>query len=194
MCLHLGSSSAVWKTKAVFNSHGLVHFCYLTHCVYMLSFVLTLLLLNTACPVLANSVDPDQLASEEANWSGSALFVIKYVNFYQNPGLAEIRSGRGILIYSTRVNEQLRNIERVIFIGSRQVKRCIWTSAKCADSDHPALAQTIIQAFSSFIYSVVSKDSVSGQWRSLSNYADVPADLGLCIFLKTRFRWAQSNF
>ena len=26
----------------------------------------------------ANSVDPDQLASSEANWSGSALFVIKY--------------------------------------------------------------------------------------------------------------------
>ena len=35
------------------------------------------------CPVVANSVDPDQLASEDANWSGSALFVIKYVNFYQ---------------------------------------------------------------------------------------------------------------
>ena len=47
--------------------------------------VLTLLLLNMTCPVLANSVDPDQLASEEANWSGSALFVIKYVNFYQKP-------------------------------------------------------------------------------------------------------------
>ena len=31
------------------------------------SFILTLLLLNTTCPVLANSVDPDQLASEEAN-------------------------------------------------------------------------------------------------------------------------------
>ena len=44
---------------------------------------LNLLLLNTACPVLANSVDPDQLASEEAKWSGSALFVIKYVKFYQ---------------------------------------------------------------------------------------------------------------
>ena len=29
-----------------------------------------------------NSVDPDQLASEEANWSGSALFVIKYKTFY----------------------------------------------------------------------------------------------------------------
>ena len=28
----------------------------------------------------ANSVDPDLLASEEANWSGSALFAIKYVN------------------------------------------------------------------------------------------------------------------
>ena len=46
---------------------------------------LTLLLLNTTCPVLANSIDPDQLASEEANWSGSALFVIKYLNFYQKP-------------------------------------------------------------------------------------------------------------
>ena len=45
----------------------------------------TLLLLNTTCPVFANSVDPDQLASEEANWSGSALFVIPYVNSYQQP-------------------------------------------------------------------------------------------------------------
>ena len=44
---------------------------------------LNLLLLNTTCPVLANSVDPDQLASEGANWSGSALFVIRYVNFYK---------------------------------------------------------------------------------------------------------------
>ena len=25
------------------------------------------------------SVDPDQLASEEANWSGSALFIIQYM-------------------------------------------------------------------------------------------------------------------
>ena len=46
---------------------------------------LTLLLLNTTCPVLANSEDPDQLGSEEAIWSGSALFIIKYVNFYQKP-------------------------------------------------------------------------------------------------------------
>ena len=30
--------------------------------------LVTLLLLNTTCPVLANSVDPDQLASEKANW------------------------------------------------------------------------------------------------------------------------------
>ena len=33
-----------------------------------------------------NSVDPDQLASEEANWSGSALFVIQYVNLHQQLG------------------------------------------------------------------------------------------------------------
>ena len=40
---------------------------------------------NTTYPVLANSVDPYQLASEEANWSGSALFAINNVNFYQTP-------------------------------------------------------------------------------------------------------------
>ena len=45
---------------------------------------LTLLLLSTTCPVLANSV--------EANWSGSALFVIKYVNFYQKPGSSNLIS------------------------------------------------------------------------------------------------------
>ena len=46
--------------------------------------LLTLVLLNPDIPSFANSVDPDQLASE-ANWSGSALFAIKYVNLYQNP-------------------------------------------------------------------------------------------------------------
>ena len=55
---------------------------------------LTFLLLNTTCPVLANSVDPDQLASEEAseeaNRSGSALFAIKYVNFYQKSGSSNL--------------------------------------------------------------------------------------------------------
>ena len=54
---------------------------------------LTLLLLNTTYPVLAN-------------WSGSALFVTKYVNFYQKLGssnlIGEIRSEHGILIYSAR--------------------------------------------------------------------------------------------
>ena len=38
-----------------------------------------------ACPVITNSVDPDQLASLEANWSRSALFVIKCVDFCQKP-------------------------------------------------------------------------------------------------------------
>ena len=39
-----------------------------------------------SCYVLANSVDPDQLASEEANWSGSAVFVSEYVKIYQKLG------------------------------------------------------------------------------------------------------------
>ena len=48
----------------------------------MLGF-LTLILLNPDIPVFTNGVDSDQLASEEPNWSGSALFVIKYVTLYQ---------------------------------------------------------------------------------------------------------------
>ena len=54
-------------------------------------------------PVLANSVDPDHLASEDANWSGSALFVIKYVDFYQKPGSSDrIGKGKNVnnLVYS----------------------------------------------------------------------------------------------
>ena len=42
------------------------------------------------CAVLANSADPDQLASEEANWSGSALLVIKYKNSYQQSGSSNL--------------------------------------------------------------------------------------------------------
>ena len=38
------------------------------------------------CPVFANSLEPDHLASSEANWSGSSLFAIKYVNLYQQSG------------------------------------------------------------------------------------------------------------
>ena len=41
-------------------------------------------------PTFANSVDPDQLASEEANWSGSALFAIRYVNLYQQSGSSHL--------------------------------------------------------------------------------------------------------
>ena len=32
-------------------------------------------------------VDPCQLASSEASWSGSSLFVIRYMNIYQQSGL-----------------------------------------------------------------------------------------------------------
>ena len=41
-------------------------------------------------PVLSNGVDSDQLAIEEANWSRSALFVIKYVNFCQKSGSSNL--------------------------------------------------------------------------------------------------------
>ena len=49
--------------------------------------------INTTCPALANSVDPDQLASEEAtdldlHWI--CTVVIKYVNFYQKLGSSNL--------------------------------------------------------------------------------------------------------
>ena len=37
-------------------------------------------------PAFANSVNPDQLASEEANWSESALFANQYGNLHQQYG------------------------------------------------------------------------------------------------------------
>ena len=42
------------------------------------------------------------MASEEANWSGAALFNIKYVALYQQPGssnlIADSYSGHGMVI------------------------------------------------------------------------------------------------
>ena len=52
--------------------------------------LLTLALLNPDMSFLANSIDPDQLASKEAKWSGSALFAIKYVNLYQQSGSSNL--------------------------------------------------------------------------------------------------------
>ena len=53
------------------------------------SYKYTLVLLNLDMPCLY-SVDPDQLASEEANWFGSAMFAIKYVNLYQQSGSSNL--------------------------------------------------------------------------------------------------------
>ena len=43
------------------------------------------ILLNPDCPVFWNSEEPDHLASKVASWSGSALFVIEYMDLYQQP-------------------------------------------------------------------------------------------------------------
>ena len=57
------------------------------------------------CPVFANSVDPDQLASSEANWSGSTLSGSQFVKFVSTTWIKQsdwlkMRSWCGILIYS----------------------------------------------------------------------------------------------
>ena len=54
------------------------------------TYQLTLVLLNLCVSSCANSVDSDQLASEEANWSGFALFAIMYVNLYQISGSSSL--------------------------------------------------------------------------------------------------------
>ena len=46
--------------------------------------LLTLILLFMTTPTFTNSVDPDQMASKEAIWSGSTLFVIWFVILNEN--------------------------------------------------------------------------------------------------------------
>ena len=78
--LHVFEKKQTTTTKKQIECHLLQ----ILPCALRVNCRLTLLLLNTTCPVLANSVDPDQLASsEEANWSGSTLFVTQYVNLNQ---------------------------------------------------------------------------------------------------------------
>ena len=58
-------------------------FFFLTCCImqcYVHKYLLNLFLLFTTTPTFANSVDPDQMASE----SGSTLFVIQFVNLDEN--------------------------------------------------------------------------------------------------------------
>ena len=44
-------------------------------------------IVDTVTHLMANSADPDQLASSEANWSGSAVFAkAGYIRFQQDYG------------------------------------------------------------------------------------------------------------
>ena len=58
---------------------------YFLQFLHLLQYInLTLILLFATTPTFANSVDPDQMASEEAIWSGSTVFVIQFVNLNEN--------------------------------------------------------------------------------------------------------------
>ena len=69
-----------WSGCITFYGQGTLAFIDAMPLPVYIIWYLTLVLLNPDIPCFANSVDPDQLASEEANWSGSALFAIKYAN------------------------------------------------------------------------------------------------------------------
>ena len=46
---------------------------------------------------MANSIDPDQLASSEANWSGSTLFAkAEYIRVQQDKGYGDATVTMGI--------------------------------------------------------------------------------------------------
>ena len=59
----------------------------------------------------------------------------------------------------------------ITLYGPYQVKRCLQTYAKYAESDHTEHGQIIIWAFAlhSYILYIVSNDSFSGQWRPWSD-------------------------
>ena len=52
--------------------------------------ILTLVLLNWDMPWLCKQCRSRSVGFLEANWSGSALFVIQYVNLYQQSGLSNL--------------------------------------------------------------------------------------------------------
>ena len=81
-----GQYSKVFRRLNIQGKYGIIMLPKLN--IYFKSY-LTLVLLNPDIPCLY-SVDPDQLASEENNWSGSALFAIKYVNLYQQYGSSNL--------------------------------------------------------------------------------------------------------
>ena len=115
---------------------------------------------------------------------------VEYIDWQRRSWLDCMAASAGL---RQRVFDRFMIKTYIIFLrlsfGPRQAKRCLRTCATCADSDHPAPAQSITRAFvlssigchygSPFIHSVVSNDSVSGQWRPWSDCADAQADLGL---------------
>ena len=80
-----------------------------------------------------------------------------------------------------------------ILIGLCQVKKCLQTCTKCADSVHPVHEQSHPGICCLFIHSVVHNGPVSGQWKPWQDCADVQADLGLhCLDLfEDVFTWSH---
>ena len=86
--------------------------------------------LTWACPAFTNNDDLDQLASEEANWSGSALLVIMYVNLYQQHGMSCIRwvEYRALRYAMVRYQKASWRFETVFGADSlSETERCIAT-------------------------------------------------------------------
>ena len=101
--------------------------------------ILSQFLLNPIYPFFVNRVDPDQLASEEANWSGSALFVIQYVNLYQKPRSSiltgwQLEMGVAICSAWQGLNRAMLGIWVITFTRVNILPRQgIWTCVPCKE-------------------------------------------------------------
>ena len=142
--------------------------------------ILTLLLLNTTYPVLANSVDPGQLASEEANWSGSALFVIKYVNFYKKKKKKKKKTDQVIWLAGNSKWAWHLNLFSMTRYEPAHDKTYNKTCATSNDSGQPVYPPTMARVL---VYpssdSLAALERTCDQRRLWSDCADAQADLSL---------------
>ena len=108
LCLCFGSSSLFIILHSIWTRVNI--------CTCKIDF--TLLLLNTTCPILANSVDPDQLASD---LDMHCLSLNKWISIKKSDQVIWLAgSGRGILIYSARQGLNLP----VVFTTDRFNDKC----------------------------------------------------------------------
>ena len=137
-------------------------------------------------PCLSKQCRSRPVASEEANWSGSALFVIKYANFYRNPGSSNLTGWKlevsvSCLFSMTRVKLELffRQSTHLHYMSRNVRQRTLWKvrPEKILISSY---IRHVIRIFARCILDNQGcKVSSCGQRRLWSDCAHAQSDLSL---------------